>query len=68
MENLIQAMNKSFHAHCFVCAACQCPVLDNFHEHEEKPFCPDCYAECVAPKCLSCNNAILNQYIAALDG
>jgi len=68
LENLIQAMNKSFHAHCFVCASCNCPVLDNFHEHEEKPYCPDCYAECVAPKCLSCNNAILNQYIAALDG
>lgn len=68
LENLIQALNKSFHEACFVCASCSSPVLENFHEHEEQPYCPDCYAECVAPKCLSCKNAILNQYIKALDG
>jgi len=68
LDNLISAMDKSFHAECFVCANCSCPVLENFHEHEGSPYCQDCYLECIAPKCLACKKPIMSNYIAALDG
>lgn len=38
LDNLISAMDKSFHADCFTCASCTKPVLENFHEHEGTGF------------------------------
>lgn len=68
LDNLISAMERSFHAECFVCFSCSRPVLENFHEHEGNPYCQDCYLKCIAPKCLSCKKPILSNYIAALEG
>lgn len=68
LDNLISAMDKSFHADCFVCSSCENPVLENFHEHEGNPYCQECYLKCIAPKCLACKNPILSNYIAALEG
>ena len=33
-----------------------------------QPYCQDCYLKCIAPKCVSCKNPILSNYIAALEG
>lgn len=68
LDNLISAMDKSFHAECFVCTSCESPVLENFHEHEGNPYCQECYLKCIAPKCLACKKPILSNYIAALEG
>ena len=34
LENMINAMGKSYHQRCFTCATCDKPFTDSFHEHE----------------------------------
>lgn len=40
IDRFIEAFGKQFHAKCFCCAACQCPLDGKpFHSRDNKPFC-----------------------------
>jgi len=68
LDDLISALDKTYHRSCFTCFSCDRPFTDIFHEHERNPYCQECYSKCIAPKCVSCGEAILSTYTAALGG
>ncbi|TPP58741.1 PDZ and LIM domain protein 7 [Fasciola gigantica] len=40
IDRFIEAFGKQYHAKCFCCAACQCPLEGKpFHSRDNKPFC-----------------------------
>jgi paxillin len=64
----MEAMGKKFHVDHFVCQSCQTPLGGGvqFFEANGKPNCVDCHKALIAPKCGSCNEAILDRCVTAL--
>ena len=62
-------MEKTWCAGCFVCSGCesQFTAESGFHEHQERPYCQDCYAEVALPKCAGCLGPIKTKAVKAMD-
>eukprot|EP00158_Paraphelidium_tribonemae_P007451 Partr_v1_DN28252_c0_g1_i1_m75411 putative transforming growth factor beta 1 induced transcript 1 len=64
----INAVEKSWHPEHFFCSQCgkQFPPGAAFLEHEGKAYCEPDYYNMFAPKCATCDKAILDEVISAL--
>ncbi|OQS06833.1 hypothetical protein THRCLA_01147 [Thraustotheca clavata] len=57
---MIKALNETYHATCFRCAACQ-QGFDNsmrFQVHENEPYHSQCYRELYHPRCDICEERL----------
>ena len=62
-------MDHTWHPEHFVCHECQRPFGDaGFHEKDGKAYCRDDYFKMFAPKCSGCEEAVIDNYISALNG
>jgi len=69
LDSCVTSMDRTWHPHCFVCAECRRPFGEaGFHEKDGKAYCRDDYFKMFAPKCSGCNEAIIDNYITALNG
>jgi len=69
LDSCVTSMDRTWHPHCFVCAECRRPFGDaGFHEKDGNAYCRDDYFRMFAPKCSGCNQAIIDNYITALNG
>ena len=65
---MLTALNKSWHIDCFSCSSCSKTLNDeSFLEINDCAYCKDCYVEELAPKCKRCNEAIVENFISALN-
>ncbi|KAF5298160.1 hypothetical protein FQA39_LY02584 [Lamprigera yunnana] len=68
LDKCVTALEKTWHMEHFFCAQCGKQFgEEGFHEREGKPYCRDDYFDMFAPKCGSCNRAIMENYISALN-
>ncbi|CAH0555771.1 unnamed protein product [Brassicogethes aeneus] len=68
LDKCVTALEKTWHMDHFFCAQCGKQFgEEGFHERDGKPFCRDDYFDLYAPKCGSCNRAIMENYISALN-
>ncbi|CAF0973381.1 unnamed protein product [Didymodactylos carnosus] len=66
---MITALNRNWHPEHFVCELCKRRVGDDgYHEKDSKAYCRECYLSNFVPKCLGCDQAIIDTYIQALGG
>ncbi|XP_057295864.1 paxillin-like isoform X3 [Hydractinia symbiolongicarpus] len=69
LDSCVTSMDRTWHPEHFVCAECSRPFGDSgFHEKDGKAYCRDDYFKMFAPKCSGCNQAIIDNYISALNG
>jgi len=69
LDSCVTSMDRTWHPQCFVCQECHRPFGDaGFHEKDGKAYCRDDYFKMFAPKCSGCNEAIIDNYITALNG
>jgi len=69
LDSCVTSMDRTWHPHCFVCNECRQPFGEaGFHEKDGKAYCRDDYFKMFAPKCSGCNEAIIDNYITALNG
>eukprot|EP00966_Prymnesium_polylepis_P028220 652719-Prymnesium_polylepis.1 len=65
----INAIERTWHAECFVCAACQRPFEDgSFVPHEGLPYHKQCHEDMFADKCSGCGKVFAGSYVTACDG
>lgn len=68
LDKMLTALNKSWHLKCFACKSCARPLNDeSFLEINQSAYCKDCYVNELAPKCKRCSEAIIDNFISALD-
>jgi len=64
----ISALNQSWHPDHFVCTECGQPFEGNqFHKHNDKPYCDKHYNELFAENCAKCGLKIEGQVFEALE-
>jgi len=64
----ISALNQSWHPDHFVCTECGQPFEGNqFHKHNDKPYCDKHFNELFAEVCAKCGQKIDGQVFEALD-
>jgi len=64
----ISALGKSWHPDHFVCTECGEPFEGNqFHKHNDKPYCEKHFNELFAETCAKCARKIEGQVFEALD-
>jgi len=69
LDSCVTSMDRTWHPEHFVCHECSRPFGDTgFHEKDGKAYCRDDYFKMFAPKCSGCNQAIIDNYISALNG
>lgn len=69
LDSCVTSMDRTWHPEHFVCNECGRPFGDSgFHEKDGKAFCREDYFRLFAPKCSGCNEAIIENYISALNG
>lgn len=69
LDSCVTSMDRTWHPLCFVCAECRRPFGDaGFHEKDGNAYCREDYFKMFAPKCSGCNEAIIDNYITALNG
>jgi paxillin len=69
LDSCVTSMDRTWHPKCFVCNECRKPFGEaGFHEKDGKAYCRDDYFKMFAPKCSGCNEAIIDNYITALNG
>eukprot|EP00731_Ephydatia_muelleri_P023352 Em0015g935a len=56
--NVVEAMGKCWHAHCFKCSVCNANLPDVYYEDSGLPFCKQHFYEYFAHKCQRCNDYI----------
>ncbi|XP_054857591.1 filamin-binding LIM protein 1 isoform X2 [Eublepharis macularius] len=62
----IQAMNKQYHAECFLCRVCHSALAGQpFFQKEGRPLCAACYKNTLE-KCAKCQALILDQIVRAV--
>ncbi|XP_015268090.1 PREDICTED: filamin-binding LIM protein 1 [Gekko japonicus] len=62
----IQAMNKQYHARCFMCRVCHAALAgQRFFQKEGRPLCTACYQNALE-KCAKCQASIWSQIVRAL--
>ena len=60
----MEALGRSWHARCFVCAACAEPFDDGvFVAREGEPDHRTCYADAFGPKCAGCGKGLAGKHI-----
>jgi len=68
MGQYVSALDRSWHAECFVCSECCQPFTSTqFHKHNNKPYCEQHFRELVAETCDKCHKPIEGQIFEALD-
>lgn len=68
LDKCVTALDKTYHIDHFFCAQCgQQFGDDGFHERDGKPYCRKDYFDMFAPRCAGCNQAIMENYISALN-
>lgn len=68
LGSCITALEQTWHPEHFFCHECGKNFMDGgFHEKDGKAYCPDDYFAMFAPKCGGCHNAIIDNYISALN-
>ena len=50
----IDALDKRYHADCFVCSHCSEPLTDTFRPHDGHPYCEAHYLELFGADCYKC--------------
>lgn len=69
LDSCVTSMDRTWHPEHFVCQECGRPFGDSgFHEKDGKAYCREDYFRLFAPKCSGCNEAIIENYISALNG
>jgi len=64
----ISALGQSWHPDHFVCTECGQPFEGNqFHKHNDKPYCEKHFNELFAEVCAKCGDRIEGQVFEALD-
>jgi len=64
----ISALGKSWHPDHFVCTECAKPFEGNqFHKHNDRPYCEKHFNELFAEACARCGQKIEGQVFEALD-
>ncbi|XP_063683954.1 LIM domain-containing protein B-like isoform X2 [Bolinopsis microptera] len=72
---IITTNDGHWHEECFVCVQCFQPFKDPndpsqesvFYEHEDRPYCHNCYTVNFAPMCFTCGGWVIGRVIEALD-
>lgn len=68
LDKMLTALNRQWHLECFSCHSCSINLSDDcFLEINDFAYCKNCYVNELAPKCKKCNNAIVENFISALD-
>ncbi|XP_070502038.1 leupaxin isoform X2 [Chironomus tepperi] len=68
LDKCVTALDKTWHTEHFFCAQCGQQFGDEgFHERDGKPYCRKDYFDMFAPRCAGCNQAIMENYISALN-
>ncbi|KAJ3176506.1 hypothetical protein HDU87_005200 [Geranomyces variabilis] len=57
------ALGQAYHAACFVCRACQCPLVDGFAVFEDMPLCEEDYFRAAGLICGGCGERITKEYV-----
>ncbi|XP_066459755.1 paxillin isoform X6 [Eleutherodactylus coqui] len=68
LDKVVTALDRTWHPEHFFCA--QCGAFfgpEGFHERDGKAYCRKDYFDMFAPKCGGCTQAILENYISALN-
>ncbi|XP_045477445.1 transforming growth factor beta-1-induced transcript 1 protein-like isoform X5 [Harmonia axyridis] len=64
----VAAMGGHFHPDHFTCESCKSPLIGKqFVDVEGKPYCTDCHANKICPKCKACGKPITTKATIALD-
>ncbi|OBZ85860.1 Transforming growth factor beta-1-induced transcript 1 protein [Choanephora cucurbitarum] len=64
---VVSAMDKVWHATCFVCTSCQKPLeKEEYFVHEQQPFCAKDYQSMFSLRCDYCHEPITKTAIRAL--
>jgi len=64
----ISALNKSWHPDHFVCTECAAPFEGNqFHKHDDKPYCEKHYNQLFSENCVKCGRPIEGEIFEALE-
>lgn len=67
-EQVMNALNQTWHVEHFVCTDCGCAFPDMvFFEKDGKPYCQNDYAKRFCEKCPSCDEYVLEGGVIALD-
>ncbi|XP_041038573.1 transforming growth factor beta-1-induced transcript 1 protein-like [Carcharodon carcharias] len=68
MDKMVTALDRNWHPNHFCCAKCgRVFAEDGFHERDGKPYCRKDFYELFASRCHGCDQAILENYISALN-
>ncbi|ESO09833.1 hypothetical protein HELRODRAFT_97219 [Helobdella robusta] len=68
LNKCVTALDQTWHPEHFTCYSCGKPLGDEgFHERDGLIFCPSDYFNHFAPKCGACGQAIVENFITALD-
>jgi len=68
-EDAFDALDRTWHADCFVCQHCKKNLADADTTKAKKgrPYCVECYADLFCPVCYGCNKPITGAVLKALD-
>eukprot|EP01029_Cantina_marsupialis_P001658 TRINITY_DN1145_c0_g1_i1.p1 TRINITY_DN1145_c0_g1~~TRINITY_DN1145_c0_g1_i1.p1 ORF type:complete len:1708 (-),score=582.36 TRINITY_DN1145_c0_g1_i1:692-5815(-) len=67
-EDVLNALNETWHADCFTCQECHCDFPElSFFEREGLPYCEPHYKEKFCEKCPACNEYVMGDAVKALD-
>ncbi|XP_067271212.1 filamin-binding LIM protein 1 isoform X2 [Pseudorasbora parva] len=66
-EPAIAALNRTYHAACFLCRQCHAPLAAKLYYNKSGiPLCEDCYQASLEP-CWACGDVIKDRVIRALE-
>ncbi|XP_053121669.1 transforming growth factor beta-1-induced transcript 1 protein isoform X1 [Hemicordylus capensis] len=68
LDKMVTALDKNWHPEHFCCVKCGRPFgEEGFHEKDGKQYCRQDFYELFSTRCQGCNQAILENYISALN-
>nr|XP_033802529.1 transforming growth factor beta-1-induced transcript 1 protein isoform X2 [Geotrypetes seraphini] len=68
LDKMVTALDKNWHPEHFCCVKCGRPFgEEGFHERDGKQYCRKDFYEIFATRCQGCGQAILENYISALN-
>ncbi|TPX62940.1 hypothetical protein PhCBS80983_g00191 [Powellomyces hirtus] len=62
-QALTDLAQNCYHADCFVCRACQCPLNEGYMVFQDTPLCPEDYYRAAGLMCGGCGGRIAGYYI-----
>jgi len=63
----LQALNKKWHPHCFVCSVCKKPLTNSFLQMDGQNYCAEDYNRVFGKTCAGCQQLISGQFIRAMN-